>query len=79
MLFFSAVVIYRVGTGLRTIQEQKRHVGEGHWYPSKLPHYNGYFDDDSSSSRTLLKCVNLLGYSNDSLKRVVSVPEFFAV
>ena len=50
---------------LRIILQHKRHVKANHWDPSKLTHFNGYFDEASSSYprlNTLLKCVALLGF-----------------
>ena len=48
---------------LGKILQQKRHFKASHWDPSKLTHFNRYFDEDSelSSSKYLLKCVALLG------------------
>ena len=66
---------------LRKILQHKRHLKVSHWDPSKLTHFNRYFDEDRSlsSSKYLLNCVNLLGsqFSVTRFKVSLKLQNFF--
>ena len=56
---------------MKKFLQRKRHFKAIHWDPSKLTHFNSYFDEDSlryPRQNTLIECVALLRSERHALK-----------